>query len=120
MSRLTALSVCLALAATAVADNWPQWRGPQNDGISNEKNLPTDWSDSKNVLWKVPMPGMGSSTPCVWGNKIFLTSAAASDNLLAVCVSTDGKEVWRKMMGKSGQRARGDEGNAASPSPSTD
>lgn len=120
MSRLTALGVCLALAVPATADNWPHWRGPKNNGVSTETNLPTDWSDSKNVLWKVPMPGMGSSTPCIWGDKIFLTSADATDSLLAICMSTDGTELWRKAIGKSSQRARGDEGNAASASPSTD
>lgn len=120
MSRLPALAAVLALAVPASADNWPQWRGPKNDGVSAERNLPTDWSETKNVLWKAPMPGMGSSTPCVWGDRIFLTSADGSDNLLALCLGTDGKELWRKVLGKSGQRARGDEGNAASPSPSTD
>jgi outer membrane protein assembly factor BamB len=120
MSRLLVLGACLAVTFPASADNWPQWRGPKNDGISAEKGLPTEWSESKNLLWKVPMPGMGSSTPCVWGNKIFLTSADASDNLLALCVSTVGKELWRKVLGKSDQRGRGAEGNGASASPSTD
>ena len=46
---------CLPLVAHA--DNWPQWRGPKNDGISNEKNIPTEWNESKNVAWKLPLPG---------------------------------------------------------------
>ena len=55
--------------------NWAQWRGPDGQGISAEKNLPTEWSDTKNVVWKVPIPGLGYSQPIIWGNKIFLTTA---------------------------------------------
>ncbi|HJZ94530.1 MAG TPA: PQQ-binding-like beta-propeller repeat protein [Gemmataceae bacterium] len=122
MNRLrSAVVACLTFTAPAIADNWPQWRGPKNDGISEEKNLPGEWSESKNMVWKLPLPGMGSSTPCVWGNRIFLTSADASNQLLAMCVSADGKEMWRKVINKGAGIARkADEGNNASPSPSTD
>ena len=59
MSRLlAALSLGLIFLGSVRADNWPQWRGPANDGICNEKNLPTEWCDTKNVLWKLKMPGM--------------------------------------------------------------
>ena len=93
---------------------------PKNDGISAEKGLPTEWSTPRTSVWKLPLPGMGSSTPCVWGNKIFLTSADEANSLWALCVSTDGKELWRITLGQSASKARRDEGNAASPSPSTD
>jgi outer membrane protein assembly factor BamB len=119
MSRLLALAFALVPTVPAMADNWPQWRGPKNDGISAEKGLPTEWSDSKNVLWKVPVPGSGNSTPCVWGDRIFLTSADAGNNALALCVGTDGKERWRKTVGSGTVRAP-DGGNIASASPSTD
>ncbi|HKB04579.1 MAG TPA: PQQ-binding-like beta-propeller repeat protein [Gemmataceae bacterium] len=122
MNRLLiAMTLTLALGAAASAGTWPQWRGPQNNGISEELNLPAEWTDSKNMLWKLPLPGMGSSTPCVWGNRIFLTSGDTSDQLLAMCISTDGKEVWRKVLNKGAAMSRkADEGNNASPSPSTD
>ena len=55
--------------------NWPQWRGPDSQGISQEKNLPTEWSETKNVQWKTPIPGLGFSQPIIWGKKIFLTTA---------------------------------------------
>jgi outer membrane protein assembly factor BamB len=108
------------LSARAVADNWPQWRGPHNDGISSEKNIPAEWSDTKNLAWKVPMPGIGSSTPAVWGDRIFLTSADGGD-LVLLCVSTAGKELWKRKLG-SGVKKEGprDEANNASASPSTD
>lgn len=55
--------------------NWPQWRGPGNSGVSPEKDLPTEWSDSKNIDWKTPIPGRGHSSPVVWGKRIFLTTS---------------------------------------------
>jgi len=61
-------------AATAGA-NWPQWRGPEGAGISAEKNLPEEWSGTKNIQWKTAIAGRGHSSPIVWGTKIFLTTA---------------------------------------------
>ncbi len=119
-TRSLPVAALLLLGSGAVyADNWPQWRGPNNDFISNEKNLPTEWSESKNLAWKLKLPGMGSGTPAVWGDHIFLTAEADKD-LLALCVDTKGKELWRKNVGPSdGKRGR-NESNEASPSPSTD
>src|SRR5262245_37213980 len=54
--------------------NWPQWRGPQGSGISDEKNLPDEWNATRNILWKTPVPGRGHSSPIVWGNRIFLST----------------------------------------------
>jgi outer membrane protein assembly factor BamB len=109
----------LVTAATAHADNWPQWRGPTNDGICTEKNLPTEWSKDKNLAWKLALPGEGSSTPAIWGDKIFLT-AQSDKKIVLWCVSTSGKKLWEADMGQAIRAGRGDEGNAASPSPSTD
>ena len=55
--------------------NWAQWRGPDSQGISNEKNLPTEWSETKNVLWRTAIPGLGFSSPIIWEKKVFLTTA---------------------------------------------
>jgi len=57
------------------ASNWPQWRGPQSRGVSEEKNLPDEWGPDKNIIWKTAIPGRGHSSPIVWGNKIFLTTS---------------------------------------------
>jgi outer membrane protein assembly factor BamB len=120
MSRLVALGFCLCLGVPTHAENWPQWRGPRNDGVSAETGLPAEFSESKNCIWKLPMPGMSGATPCVWGDRIFLTSGDDKDQLVALSVSTDGKELWRKVLAKGGGKARGDEGNGSSASPSTD
>ena len=57
------------------AGNWPQWRGPDGSGVSNETNLPVEWSPTKNIKWKTPIDGRSHSSPIVWGNRIFLTTA---------------------------------------------
>jgi outer membrane protein assembly factor BamB len=116
----TAVVLVLAFAASAWAENWPQWRGPKNDGISNETGLPAEFGEKKNLVWKLNLPGEGSSTPCVWGNKIFLTSADETNATVGMCIGTDGKELWRVPLGKGGRAGKKDEGNSASPSPSTD
>jgi outer membrane protein assembly factor BamB len=126
---LSAGLLLLSCAFSVRADNWPQWRGPAYDGVSQESNLPTQWSADQNIAWKLALPGMGSSTPAVWGNHIFFTSQDGND-LVLLCVSTEGKQLWkrklgtgRRMVGPGGRRGGGGgggEGNDASPSPSTD
>ena len=54
--------------------NWPQWRGPEGSGVSEEKNLPIEWNETKNVVWKTALPGKGFSQPSIWGNRVFLTT----------------------------------------------
>ena len=75
------LVVALGIATTgsSAAGNWPQWRGPDGSGISNEKNLPAEWSTTKNIKWKTPIDGRGHSSPIVWDNKIFVTTAIEGD-----------------------------------------
>ncbi len=114
-------SLLLAAAGLAAADNWPQWRGTSDDGISKETGLPTEWGEGKNIAWTLPLPGRAGSTPAVWGDRIFLTSEDGKDVVL-MCVGTGGKELWKRQLGVITGRARfmGQEGDNASPSPSTD
>jgi outer membrane protein assembly factor BamB len=118
---LLTVPLLAALAAVpASAENWPQWRGPKNDGHSPEKGIPAEFGPDKNLVWKFPMASFGSSTPCVWGDRIFLTAQEGTDAFL-ICVGTDGKERWRKQMGSGPPSGKADEGaNLATPSPSTD
>jgi outer membrane protein assembly factor BamB len=117
---LAAAFVVLCLTAVARADNWPQWRGPENDGICKETNLPTEWGADKNLAWKLPLPGPSGATPAIWGDRIFLTSEEGNNDVVLLCVSTDGKELWKRKLGSARVRTMNNEGNAASPSPSTD
>lgn len=75
-------SACvLVLAPGIAASNWPQWRGPAGAGISSESGLPTTWSASENISWKVPLAGLGTSSPIVAGDRIFVTSQIGSTAL---------------------------------------
>ena len=79
MTLVFAIIVCsisdrMPATSASGGSNWPQWRGPEGQGISAEKNLPTEWSETKNVLWKSAIPGRGFSQPIIWGNRIFLTT----------------------------------------------
>jgi outer membrane protein assembly factor BamB len=116
---LLAAASLLSTARLGKAEDWPQWRGAKLDGISSEKNLPTKWSKTENVLWRLPLPGQAGATPVVAGERIFLTSVEG-ENLILMCVGTDGKEQWRQTVGPGNKAVRDDEGNYASPSPCTD
>ncbi len=73
---IVALTSVAVLAHAAPADqNWGQWRGPLANGISPNGNPPTEWSETKNVKWKVPLTGEGHATPIIWDNLIFIQSA---------------------------------------------
>jgi len=103
------------------ADNWPQWRGPHNDGVSKEKGLPATWSMTKNLAWKLDLPGKGASTPVIWGDRIFLTGSENADLMLWCISSTKGTLLWKKKIAtETAASYRKDESNQASPSPSTD
>lgn len=69
--------------ATQTARYWPQWRGPLATGVSPEANPPVEWSESRNVRWKLALPGKGHSTPIVWGDRVFLTVAVPYGNTVA-------------------------------------
>ena len=66
------LLVCIALATSTMAapaeSGWPNWRGPNADGTSSDAKPPLEWSATKNVRWKTPIPGRGSSSPVVFDN----------------------------------------------------
>jgi outer membrane protein assembly factor BamB len=121
------LAVCLVCLVVFVqsalyAENWPHWRGPKSNGISAEKNVPTKWSKTENVVWRLPLPGPAGATPIVWEDRIYLTSVSAPDksDLVLLCIGTDGKLLWNQLVASGSKDVRNDEGNYASPSPSTD
>ena len=64
----------LLLAATLAPDQWPQFRGPDGSGVAEDPRLPERWSQTENVAWKTDIPGLGWSSPVVWGDRIFVTS----------------------------------------------
>ncbi len=82
---LASISVFLMAAFASAADapdGWPRWRGPNDDGMARG-DAPLQWSDRENVAWKVEVPGRGNSSPVVWGDRIFLTTAVPTGKLPA-------------------------------------
>ncbi len=114
-----ALFLLVALACRATAANWPQWRGVGFDGVSEETATPVEWSATKNVAWRLSLPGPAGATPVVWNDHIFLTSVDGQ-NLVLIAADTKGNQLWSQAISTGNRNIRGDEGNFASPSPCTD
>ena len=100
------------------ADNWPQWRGPNMNGVSNEKNLPLRWTTEENIVWKLALPGVSGSTPIVWQDRVFLNVAEGEDLYLWCVDRTKGSLAWKKLLGNGNVKMR--KHNMSSPSPVTD
>jgi outer membrane protein assembly factor BamB len=105
----------LLVTPVTVASNWPQFRGPGGSGISEETGLPLHWSATKNIIWKTPLPGPGSSSPIVWGDHVYVTCYSAygldrkaPGNVAAlkrhlVCVArNNGKVLWTQVVDSDG------------------
>ncbi len=94
-----AASTCLVAAAPhfAAAQDWTRFRGPNGAGISDATSIPTEWTD-KDYNWKTKLPGIGHSSPVIWGDRIFLTSAIEETcQRIVLCISaTDGSILWQK------------------------
>ncbi|MEZ6066165.1 MAG: PQQ-binding-like beta-propeller repeat protein [Planctomycetaceae bacterium] len=87
MLRLAVSLVCLFSASVGRADHWSQFRGPAGDGHADTTGLPTKWSESENIVWKTPVRGRAWSSPVVWDNLVWMTSASEDGHeLYAVCV----------------------------------
>ena len=69
----------LGFSSLVHANNWGHWRGPTGNGTATEGQPPTVWSSTKNVKWKVEIPGQGSSSPVIWGNQVFVTTAVGAE-----------------------------------------
>jgi outer membrane protein assembly factor BamB len=128
MKRLSATALLVLLAArSASAENWPGFRGPTGQGISSEKNLPLKWSRTdggkgENIAWRVPVPGVGHSSPIVWGDKVFLT-ATSSDGVACrvLCFNRgDGKLSWDREVFKQEPKRKEARNTHATPTPVTD
>lgn len=133
---------------TAKKENWHQWRGPEATGVSKTAKPPVEWSPEKNIQWKVPIEGAGTSTPIVWGNRVFLLTSIdtgkADPNLpkpedqpkrpfgitfpntthqfVVLCLDRQtGREIWRRTaIEKVPHQGHHGDNNYASYSPTTD
>jgi outer membrane protein assembly factor BamB len=111
-----------AFTLVARADNWPGWRGPTGQGTSAEKNLPTKWSATENVKWKVPLPDAGNSSPVVWGDKVFVTQATdkGKKRSLLCFARKDGNKLWEQTVEYDGDEPKHETNTYCAATPATD
>ena len=124
MYKQLLISFVFTVAATSVVSaqvtNWPQWRGPTLNGISEEIDLPVHWSPEENITWRLKLPSWSGATPIVWEDYVFLNVAEEDGEMLSLwCVDRVGGEVlWKKSLGGGNTKMR--KQNMSSPSPVTD
>ena len=112
----------MALPLSASADNWPSFRGPTRQGLSVEREVPLNWSAESNIVWKTEVPGQGWSSPIVWGDRLFVTSATDNGTKCHVlCFDRKaGKIIWDKEVFEQVPRRKEGKNSYATPTPATD
>ena len=122
MRRLTLFFLIVLLSPNTRAGDWPGWRGPKGDGHSDEKNVPTKWSETENLAWKVAVPGKGHSSPVIWGDRVFLTTALeAEQQRVLLCLDRrTGRTLWQRVVVTSPLEQKHDLNSYASATPVTD
>lgn len=142
-------AVMALLLPVSADDNWSQWRGPLNSGVSESANPPVTWSESENIRWKVAIDGSGTSTPIIWGDKVFVVTAIKTDEkdssipdpidqpktnffdikrpnavheFVVICLDrSTGQEAWRRIATKKiPHEGAHNDNDFASASPTTD
>jgi outer membrane protein assembly factor BamB len=82
--QIIAFSLMLAVLSIAghmqAQDNWPHWRGPYHNGVSDAKDLPMKWGQTQNIVWKTPLPSWSAATPIIWGDRIFIVSPSKAES----------------------------------------
>jgi len=127
--RFCVAIILLAITSPLRAEDWPEFRGPTGQGLYQGKNLPFEWSTTKNVAWKVPIPGKGWSSPILLNNRVYLTSAEPMPGgndlaLIALCINAENSEIlWKTQVfvQDGGKAPKIHQKNShASPTPLTD
>jgi outer membrane protein assembly factor BamB len=101
-SFFTCIAVSSASAQADKTNQWTTWRGPGDNGVVEDQQPVTTWSESENVLWSTELPGRGHSTPIIVGDRVFLTTSDTGKKTQSVlCLSRDGgKMLWEKVVNK--------------------
>jgi len=96
----------LLLALVVRAEDWPGWRGRDGNGVSSATGLPSEWSTEKNLLWSVELPAWGNSSPCVAGDRIYVTSQTEDSALRVIALErASGKVAWSQKIGESQRKS---------------
>jgi len=119
---LTALALLSCCTQGLRAENWPQFRGPDHDGHSTETHVPWTWSDAENIAWKTELPGQSWSSPIVWNDRVFVTTAT-EEGVSCRVISLDRKSgsiLWNKEVLQQAPGHKEGRNTYATPSPATD
>jgi hypothetical protein len=115
-------TLLLSLVLNAPAGDWPNWRGPTQNGVAEPGDYPTAFGPEQNLKWKAAMPGRGSSTPIIWGDNVFITSGigkGAKGQDGALCYDRNGTLRWQVELGKQ-RPGKHKNGSGSNPSVVTD
>lgn len=120
MRRFAWFAFFALLTSSASAENWPQWRGPNFNGSTDEENLPATFSRTENVAWTADLPGPSAATPVVGGDRVFLSSSdLENESVVAMCLDRKtGKVLWQHEFAKGLEQDT--RSTYSSPSPATD
>ena len=101
---------------------WPRWRGPSGQGLAVDSGYPDTWSEGENVLWKVEVPGSGNSSPVIWGDRIFLTTAYDNGGRRSILSfrRKDGRQLWEAFAPKGSPETAHAKNGYASGTPATE
>jgi outer membrane protein assembly factor BamB len=119
---LACTAFLMTLTNPAFAENWTRFRGPNGQGVSSEKNLPVTWTAEKNVVWRTAIPGKGWSSPIVFNDRVFLTTATEDGvSCRVICVNrADGSIEWNHEVHRQKPGAMRRQNSYATPTPVTD
>jgi outer membrane protein assembly factor BamB len=121
--RLSTVFAFLILVASVSAGDWPQFRGPNTSGASDEKNLPVKWSATDNIRWKAEIPGRGVGGPVVASGRVYTTSASGFEEkrLHLLCFDiANGKQLWHRQLSATGNTLCHPKTSMSAPTPATD
>lgn len=104
---LLALAALVPLGAANEDKHWPNWRGPDTNGVARSERAPVKWSEEQNIRWKVAVPGVGSSTPIVWGDTLYVTTAIETDRVPEGAAAEPEPAPEPEPEGERGRRGRG-------------
>ena len=123
VSSQTAPDVVRMIEADGIAAKyWPRWRGPSGQGLVPDGPYPDRWSAKQNVVWRTPVAGRGNSSPIVWGDRIYLTTANDGGQRLSIVGfrRTDGKQLFEAFVPQAGYESGHPKNGHASATPVTD
>ena len=119
MRLFSSIVLFLAFQSTTLRpDNWPAWRGSNNKGAATSGQYPANLSDPENLVWKLPLPGKGCSTPIVWENQIIITGPKEAQDTVSA-ITWAGKVAWTESIGKE-RAGKHRNGSGSNPSCVTD